>query len=111
MDRNEIIFFIIIILAYLICSQTLKIPYYINYIMIGAIIIALTVTAVLNYGDKLSYEKKYNIMKLLLIISSAVLLLDGFFEFIYHKTLIPLPIIIFIILDLIIGLYYIKTRL
>ena len=53
MEKYEIIFFVIAILAYIICSMTLKIPIY-AHLMLGTILSIILILAVL-----LKLQEKY----------------------------------------------------
>lgn len=101
MEKYEILFAILIIIAYIICSLTLNIPLY-AHLMFGAILLVVLMIAIL-LKFKLKYEnekisKIFRVMSILLIacwgIASAL-------ETIYQKTFF-INSAIFIILILIV---------
>ncbi len=88
MDKYEILFSIIIIVAYLICSLTLNIPIYIH-IIFGIILLAILIIAVL-LKVKGKYENE-KISKIFRIISIILLVWFGIsfgYETLYHKPLL-----------------------
>lgn len=99
MERNELIFIILIIIAYIICSLALKIPI-VSHLMFGAILLGGIIIAML-----LKLKRKYDnekISKIFRIISIILIICYGIafiYETIYYKPLfIDSPIFIFLIL-------------
>lgn len=87
MEKYEIIFFVIAILAYIICSMTLKIPIY-AHLMLGAILSIILILAVLlkleeKYGKKLI--KFINIIEIIIFVFYII---SVAYETGYQKTLI-----------------------
>ena len=87
MEKYEIIFFVIAILAYIICSMTLKIPIY-AHLMLGTILSIILILAVLlklqeKYGKKLI--KSINIIEIIIFVFYII---SVAYETWYQKTLI-----------------------
>ncbi len=87
MEKYEIIFFVIAILAYIICSMTLKIPIY-AHLMLGTILSIILILAVLlklqeKYGKKLI--KSINIIEIIIFVFYII---SVAYETGYQKTLI-----------------------
>ena len=85
MDKYELIFSAIIIIAYIICSVTLKIPFYIH-LMFGTIILgALIIALLLKFKKDYENEKISKIFRALSIIFIICYGLMFIYEMIYHK--------------------------
>ena len=87
MEKYEIIFFVFAILAYIICSMTLKIPIY-AHLMLGTILSIILILAVLlklqeKYGKKLI--KSINIIEIIIFVFYII---SVAYETGYQKTLI-----------------------
>lgn len=101
MDKYEILFSIIIVIAYIICSLTLNIPIH-AHLMFGAILLVVLIIAIL-LKFKLKYEnekisKIFRVMSILLIVCWGI---ASALETIYQKTFF-INSAIFIILILIV---------
>jgi hypothetical protein len=99
MEKTELIFAIIVMIAYVICSVALKIPI-IAHLMFGSLLLGVIIIAML-----LKLKRKYDnekISKIFRIISIILIICYGIafiYETIYYKPLfIDSPIFIFLIL-------------
>lgn len=85
MDRYEWIFAIIIVIAYIICSITLKISIY-THLLFGLIILgALVIAVLLKFKQDYENEKISKIFRSLSIILIICYGATFFYETIYHK--------------------------
>ena len=103
MEKYEILFAILIIIAYIICSLTLKIPIA-AHLMFGAILLVVLIIAILlKFKQKYENEKISKIFRILSIILIICCGIAIAFETIYQKTFF-INSAIFIILILIVEL-------
>lgn len=68
MDKYEIIFIILAIIAYIICTVILNISTYVHIIFGALILICLLIAIILKYQQKVENKKIVNFMKILEII-------------------------------------------
>lgn len=70
MDKYEIIFFVIAIMAYIICSITLKIPIYVHLLLGAILTIILILTVLLKFQEKYGKKliKSINIIGIILFV-------------------------------------------
>ena len=94
MDKNEIIFFAVIIIAYILCALTLNIPTFAHYIFIGLILIILAITILLKYQQKYKNEQIRKTFAILAIIILALYVICIISKSWYHKTLIEPSILL-----------------
>lgn len=99
MEKSEIIFAIIIIIAYIICSVALKIPI-MAHLMFGVMILGVIIIAILlKSKQKYDNEKISRIFRIISIILIICYGISFIYETIYYKPLfIDSPIFIFLIL-------------
>ena len=99
MEKYEIIFFAIAIMAYIICSITLKISIY-AHLLFGAILAIILILAVLlKFKQKYENEKISKIFRTISIILIICYVVSFIYEAFYYKPLlIDSPIFIFLIL-------------
>jgi predicted PurR-regulated permease PerM len=88
MDKNEMIFFAIVIVAYLLCAFMLNIPVFIHYVFIALILIVILATIVRKYKQKIEIEKISKISTILALIFLVIYIICTIYETIYQKTLI-----------------------
>ena len=88
MEKNEIIFFVIIVLAYFLCALTLDIPLFIHILFIVCILIVLIGGILLKYQQKYENEKICKILNVLLIVFSIFYFASIICEVFYDKILI-----------------------
>lgn len=75
MDKNEIIFFAVVIAAYLICTLTLDVPDFVHLMFAILLLAVLIITVPLKYKQQLENEKIskiLNILSMLLLISYII---------------------------------------
>ena len=95
MEKTELIFAIIIMIAYVICSVALKIPI-IAHLMFGALLLGVIIIAVLLKYENEKISKIFRIISIILIICYVV---SFIYEAFYYKPLfVDSPIFIFLIL-------------
>lgn len=87
MEKSEIIFFAIAIIAYIICALTLDIPLFMHALFLGCIIIILIFVLILKYQQEVENESVYKVLKILIIISSVFYFISVISELFYNKTL------------------------
>lgn len=68
MNNNEIIFFAIVIIAYILCAFTLDVPTFVHIIFGTGILALLLITMALKYKPKFENEKTSKIFQIILII-------------------------------------------
>lgn len=86
MEKYEILFLIIIVIAYIICSLTLKIPIY-AHLMFGAILLVILIIGILlKFKQKYENEKISKIFRAISIILIVCWGIAGYLETIYQKT-------------------------
>ena len=88
MEKSEIIFFAIVIIAYLICALTLGIPTFVHYVFIAILLVVLIITLSLKYHKKHENKKIGKIFDILAVAFLAFYIISAIFESIYHKALI-----------------------
>lgn len=88
MNKNEMIFFAAVIVAYVLCAFALNIPSFVNIIFgIGILTIALIAIS-LKFKPKLENEKMSKILQIILIIVFIFYVLAMISELWFGKTLI-----------------------
>jgi hypothetical protein len=88
MDKNEIIFFGIIIIAYIVCAFRLDIPLFMH-IMFGIVLLAVLIIAILlKYKPRFENEKTARIFQMVFIITLIFYAISMISELWYGKTLI-----------------------
>ena len=99
MEKTELIFAIIIMIAYVICSVALKITI-IAHLMFGALLLGVIIIAVLlKFKQKYENEKISKIFRTISIILIICYVVSFIYEAFYYKPLlIDSPIFIFLIL-------------
>ena len=99
MDKIELIFAIIIIIAYIICSAALKIPI-VAHLMFGALLLGVIIIAILlKFKQKYENEKISKIFRAISIILIICFAVSFIYEKFYYKPLfIDSAIFIFLIL-------------
>lgn len=88
MEKNEIIFFAIVIIAYLLCAFTLNVPLFVHYAFIALVLLALLAAILVKFREK--FENK-PINKILIILSAIFLvfyIICVLYETSYQKTLV-----------------------
>lgn len=88
MEKNEIIFFAIVILAYILCAFTLDIPIFIHKLLAIGIIIVLVMSIILKYQPKSENDKLCKIMNVLLIGFTVFYFASVISEVFYSRMLI-----------------------
>ncbi len=94
MERNELIFLAIIVIAYILCSLTLNMPKLVHYIFICLILIILAVTILQKYQKKLNNEQISKISYILAAIFLALYIICFVSEIWYHTKLIDSSILL-----------------
>lgn len=88
MDKNEIIFFLIAIVAYLICAFMLNMPLFMHIIFAVLILVVAIITILAKFQTRYENELIINITTILLIISSIFYFISIFYEVFYKKILL-----------------------
>lgn len=102
MEKSEMVFFIIVIIAYILCSIFYKLPTFLHITFLAILIVFLFVTVILKYqqnyeNEKISHASK--IISSILAIIFVVLLILGFvFKFALFRVYTPLLILMLITL-------------
>lgn len=94
MDKNELIFFGIIIILYIICALTLNLPVFIHYVFIAIILIVLLIAILLKYQQKLENKPISKIFNILAAIFLALYIICVICESCYQITLIDSTILL-----------------
>ena len=99
MDKIELIFAIIIIIAYIICSAALKAPI-VAHLMFGALLLGVIIIVILlKFKQKYENEKISKIFRAISIILIICFAMSFIYETFYYKPLfIDSAIFIFLIL-------------
>lgn len=87
MDRNEIIFFAIIVIAYLICAFTLNIPQAMNLMLAGLILAIFLIILLVEYSKKFENENITKIARIIIIILVVISIITSCYEIWFDKTL------------------------
>lgn len=88
MEKSEIIFFAIIIAAYLLCAFTLNMPTFVHYIFIAMILIVLLITILVRFQDKFKNRQIKKILNILSVVFLALYIICTTYEMAYQKTLV-----------------------
>ena len=98
MEKSELIFAIVIIIAYIICSVALKIPI-VAHLMFGALLLGVIIIAILlKFKQKYENEKISKIFRTISIIFIICYVVSFIYETFYYKALfIDSAIFIFLI--------------
>ncbi|MBQ2666303.1 hypothetical protein [Methanobrevibacter sp.] len=88
MDKNEIIFFAIVIIAYLICTFTLDIPSYVHIIFGILLLIVLLIAMILKYKPQFENDRISRIFDVLSIIILILYVLSTMSELWWGRTFI-----------------------
>lgn len=112
MNKNEAIFFAIIIVAYIVCALLLRIPMEINMFFAILLIIALIVLLALNYQQIYVNEKISKVCKIMCGILTAlfIILLIGGFLFKYALFEVYPIFIVIIFITMFIGWFFKKEQ-
>ena len=86
MEKSEIIFFAIVIIAYLLCTLTLDIPLFMHVVFLGGIILCLILALILKYQQQFENKTVYKVLKILAIISTVFYAISIISESFYNKT-------------------------
>ncbi len=88
MEKTEIIFSIVLIVAYVMCSIALKIPLYVH-LMFGSIILGVLLIAVLlKFNQEYENEKISRIFKIITALLIIYYIAALTYETFYQKTLL-----------------------
>lgn len=102
MDKKEIIFFIIVIIAYILCSIFYNLPTFLHIIFVAILLIFLFVTVIMKYQKNFENQKISHAAKMIssiLTIVFVMLIISGFvFKFALFMLYTPILILIFITL-------------
>ena len=112
MDKNAIIFFLIAIVAYVICAFTLKMPLLMHIFFASLIIIISIITILAKFQTKYENELIINITTILLILSSIIYFISIFYEIFYKRILLidSTWILLFIFLLIIVRWLFEKNK-
>lgn len=88
MEKSEIIFFAIVILAYILCAATLDIPLFMHAIFAICILIVLIISIIPKYQQKFENEKICKILNVLLIVLTVFYFASIISEVFYDRILI-----------------------
>ena len=88
MEKSEIIFFAIVILAYVLCAATLEMPLFIHILFIICILIVLIFGIILKYQQKFENDKICKILNVLLVAFTVFYFASIISEVFYNKMLI-----------------------
>jgi hypothetical protein len=88
MERNEIIFFAILIIAYVLCALMLDMPPFIHYIFIAIIAIVLVIAVLLRYQQKFENRQIGKVFNIIALISLILYVITSISETYFKKTLI-----------------------
>ena len=109
MEKNEIIFFGIVIAAYIICAFALNIPTHVNVIFGIGVLALLLIAIALKYKPQLKNEKISKITQMLLIIIFVLYVIAMISELWFAKRfIIDSGILLFAIIILIIANWFFK---
>lgn len=112
MDKNEIIFFAVVIGAYLICTLTLDVPNFVH-LMFAILLLAVLIIAIpLKYKQQLENEKIGKILSILSVILLIFYIITTISELWFKKTLFVdsgIFLVLFLIV-LIIGWFFKKNN-
>lgn len=112
MNKNEVIFFIIIIIAYIACAFLINIPAEAHIFFAILLVIALIATLILKYQQKYVNEKISKICRTLSIVLAilfiALLILGAVFKYALFEAYPIFIIIIFI--TMFIGWFFKKEE-
>ncbi len=98
MEKTEIIFSIVLIVAYLICSIALKIPLYVH-LMFGAIILGVLLIAILlKFNHEYENEKISKIFKIITILLIIYYFAAATYESFYNGILLMNSALILILI-------------
>lgn len=87
MDKNEIIFFAAIIVAYIVCTLTLNIPMFVQIIFGIVLLVVLIAAIILKYQQKIENEKISHIAEIMSIILFIIFAATMVYETWFNKTL------------------------
>jgi hypothetical protein len=88
MNRNETIFFAIVIMAYILCAFSLNIPTFVHIIFAIGLLTILAISIALKLKPELENEKMGKILQILLVIVLIFYVLTMISELWLGKTLI-----------------------
>ncbi len=108
MDKNEIIFFSIVIIAYVLCAFTLNMPIFVHYIFIVLIAVALVISILLKYKDSLENEKISKISNIIAAILLIVFIINTIYEIYYHKTIFDSQLIFLLFFGALVVNWYFR---
>ena len=94
MDKNELMFFAVIIILYVICAFTIDIPPFIHYVFLAIILIVLLIAILLKYQQKFENKKIYKISNILAAVFLASYVTCTICETYYHTELIDSAILL-----------------
>ena len=88
MERNELIFFIIAIIAYFICAFALNIPQSMHIMFVGILIAILLIIVLVKYQKRFENEKISKIAKITAILLFILAIITSTYELLFEKTLL-----------------------
>lgn len=88
MDKNEIIFFAVAIMAYVICAFTLNIPVFVHVMFGVLLLIAFIIAIALKYQQQFENEKISKIFYLIAILMLIFYIITTISELWFAKTLV-----------------------
>ena len=109
MNKNETIFFAIVIIAYILCAFTLDIPSYVHIIFAIGLLAILSISIALRLKPNLENEKAGKILKVILILVLIFYVLAMISELWFGKAFfIDSGILLFALIVLIVIYWFFK---
>lgn len=88
MDKTEIIFFAVVIIAYIICAVTLNIPLMITMTFAILLLVILAIAILLKYKNRLENKKISKLFNIISIILLILYIITTILELLYCKPII-----------------------